>query len=404
MIAEQDKLKVLHFVESWLPKTQTWLFNHVTLLPEAVESHVVCRWTENLAHFPAKHLHSLNAPLRATGPFQRVLRRLGLWSDEDVHLPMLEQVIRAEQPSILHSHFGNCGWINACLARKYDLRHIVSFYGLDLSYLPEVDPRWRSRYRQMSDLVDRVLCEGPHMARCIAALGVDPAKIEVFRLGIDTTRIPFVPRQNPRNRTKRFLIAGSFREKKGIPFALEALGLFARVCPDLEITVIGDSTGSAREEREKQKILDVVERNGLRARLRFLGYQPHEVLIREFYEHDVFLSPSVTAADGDTEGGAPVTIIEAAASGMPVVSTTHCDIPFVLSDRNTPYLVAERDAAALSTAIQSLLNDQNWKPLLVANRKLIEQELSLNRQAEKLADIYRALLGNAVPEQVTAVC
>ncbi len=48
--------------------------------------------------------------------------------------------------------------------------------------------------------------------------------------------------------------------------------------------------------------------------------------------HHLFLSPSVTAPDGDSEGGAPVSIIEAAATGMPVVSTTHCDIPQAVDD------------------------------------------------------------------------
>src|SRR5262249_2293478 len=219
-----------------------------------------------------------------------------------------------------------------------------------------------------------------------------PAKIEVFRLGIDLTRIPFVPRKNPVTATKRFLIAGSFREKKGIPYALEALGLVQRSYPDLAITVIGDSGGSIRDNREKQKIMEIVERQGLREKTRFLGYQPYDVLIREFYQHDVFVSPSVTSSDGDTEGGAPVTVIEAAASGMPVASTTHCDIPFVLSEANSPYLAPERDAEALHRAIVALLDREDWEMLATANRKMLESELDVEKQASQLAGIYRDIL------------
>jgi colanic acid/amylovoran biosynthesis glycosyltransferase len=114
-------------------------------------------------------------------------------------------------------------------------------------------------------------------------------------------------------------------------------------------------------------------------------------MIQEFYRHDVFVSPSVTSSDGDTEGGAPVTLIEAAASGMPVVSTTHCDIPFVLSEENREYLVRERDPAALAGAIEALLSRKDWNPITTANRRLAEEELDVRRQTHKLAGIYAGL-------------
>lgn len=392
--AERNGASVVHFVECWLPRTMTWLYNHVRSLPEEVESHVVCQWTENLDQFPVRNLYSLEEPPRAASFLRRGLCRLGMRDDRKRHLTLLEGVIRNTKSDVLHSHFGQCGWANSRLARKYALRHVVSFYGFDLSYLPNTDRRWASRYQEMNERVDLVLCEGPHMAGCVAALGLDPAKIRIFRLGIDLARIPFVPRKNVSGGTKRFLIAGSFREKKGIPYALEALGLFVKRYPNVEITLIGDSAASEREMRERQRILETVERSGLRAQTRFLGFQPHDALIREYYRHDIFISPSVTASDGDTEGGAPVTLIEAAASGMPVVSTQHCDIPFVLSENNNCFLAPERDPVALAHAIEQLINVEDWGSLVSANRQLIERELHVGCQARKLAGIYMDLAVN----------
>ena len=106
----------------------------------------------------------------------------------------------------------------------------------------------------------------------------------------------------------------------------------------------------------------------------------------------MFISPSVTSSDGDTEGGAPVTVIEAAASGMPVISTLHCDIPFVLSDENRSYLVPERDAAGLCQVMDRLLQCEDWAPIVSANRHLVEQELDVRRQTLRLANLYRELL------------
>jgi colanic acid/amylovoran biosynthesis glycosyltransferase len=368
----------------------TWLHGHLTAFSPQVESHIVCQWTKNSDQFPVSKLASAEYPPKNPSPLSKLQRRIGMTSDEErKHLALLETMIQKVKPQLVHSHFGQCGWAASNLVRKYNLKHIVSFYGLDLSYLPRADRRWVTRYQRMSDLVDLVLCEGPHMARCLADLGVDPGKVRLFRLGIDLNRIPFVPRSNKRQSASRFLIAGSFREKKGIPYALEALGMLSKKRADMEITVIGDSGGTEREEYEKRKIFEVVERYGLKAKTRFLGYQPYDVLIGELYKHDVFVSPSVTSSDGDTEGGAPVTIIEAAASGMPVASTLHCDIPFVLSEENQSYLVPERDSASLCSAIERLIQRTDWSPIVMANRRLVEKDLDVRLQGIKLAELYR---------------
>jgi colanic acid/amylovoran biosynthesis glycosyltransferase len=392
----QDRVKILHFVECWLPQTETWLFNHVRALPESVESHIVCQWTENLEQFPQENLVSMDRPSQRPNLLKRVGRRLGLGAYAETHLRLLEQEIRRIKPDILHSHFGHFGWINSKLAAKFNLRHVVSFYGFDANYLPASDPRWISRYREMSERVDVVLCEGPHMALCLADRGVASDKIKVFRLGIDLARIPFLPRRNPIGSTVRFLIASSFREKKGIPYAIEALGRVNKTRPDIEITVIGDAGGGRRDQQEKKAILEQVERWGLREKTHFLGYQPYEALIQQLFSHDIFLSPSVTSSEGDTEGGAPVSIIEAAASGMPVISTRHCDIPFVLSAENRPFLAAERDSAGLSRAIQQLLEVGDWNSIVSSNRELVESELDVRKQGQKLAGIYRSVL-NPIP-------
>lgn len=383
-------IRVVHYLECWLPQTMTWLYNHSALLPDDIENHLVCRWTSNLDQFPAANLNSLEIPPSRMGILRKVKRKLGMRDRDDVrHLALLEQVIQKSSPSVLHSHFGQCGWAAAGLGRKYGLFHIVSFYGLDLSYLPRVEPRWAARYQRMSDMVDLVLCEGPHMAGCLAKLGVDQRKIMVFRLGVDLDRLPFVPRVSKPDGVKRFLIAGSFREKKGIPYAMEALGLLRRRYPAMEITVIGDAGNTHRDKLEKSRIVEITKTYNLQDITHFRGYQPYEVLINEFYKHDVFVSPSVSAADGDTEGGAPVTIIEAAASGMPVASTFHCDIPFVLSEENRAYLVPERDSASLADAIERLVLCEDSTHLATANRRLIERELNVRSQVLRLADLYR---------------
>lgn len=387
-LAIQKRLKVVHYVTTWLPQTTTWLYNQVMSLPAEVENLVVCNRTSNLDQFPTTNMRSLESFARWRQYVERLKRKLKLAPPFGLHLPLLEEVIRKERPDILHTHFGHMGWVNSWIAKKYGLKHVVSFYGADVNAVPHRDPAWLPRYKEMGSAVDQVLCEGPFMAGSIARLGIPPQKIKIQRLGVDLAGIRFEPRQYIKGEGLRFLITASFREKKGIPVALEALKRFRRVNEQFEVTIIGDAS-LEQEKIEKEKIIQTIEQTCLGSKIRMLGFQPHKTVLQESYRHHIFLSPSLTALDGDCEGGAPVSIIEMAASGMPVVSTKHCDIPYVLSEANAPYLAEERDAEGLCNTIVRLLSC-NWKDLVHANRSYIEQEFDLKRQGERLHQIYLA--------------
>jgi colanic acid/amylovoran biosynthesis glycosyltransferase len=115
--------------------------------------------------------------------------------------------------------------------------------------------------------------------------------------------------------------------------------------------------------------------------------------MKESLKHHVFLSPSVTASDGDTEGGAPVTIIEMAASGIPIVSTTHCDIPEVIEDGVGGMLSPERNPAALAESIAKLVAaPERWPAMLRSARRRIEEHFDARIQGERLARRYESCL------------
>jgi len=186
-------------------------------------------------------------------------------------------------------------------------------------------------------------------------------------------------------------MAGSFREKKGFPYAIEALARLRQSVP-LEITLIGDQHGEPRTIEEKHKILAAIANGGLRDCTRMPGYQPYRVVMEEARRHHVFLSPSVTASDGDTEGGAPVSLIEMSASGMMIVSTTHCDIPGVILDGKTGLLAPERDVDGLVERLQWIVaHPEQWMEMQRAGRAHIEAEFDARRQGERLGEIYRDL-------------
>lgn len=378
-------LKVIHFSPVWLEMTQTWCYSQIKHLPESIQNHVVCRSTRNLDQFRHEPIHCLKSENYPLYLFSKLMWSLGV-KDYNAYM---KQKVKEIRPDVIHSHFGNNGWMNLKIAKESGIPHVVSFYGQDLSMLPKKNPIWLKRYRDLFEADNALfLCEGGHMRRCLIDMGCPPDKVKLHRLGVAVDQIAFKPRQWRKGETLKVLIAGSFREKKGIPYALKALAELKDSLP-LQITIIGDAGDMA----EKQAILQVIEQGGLKEMTRMLGYQPHSVMFEEAYRHHLFLSPSVTAESGDTEGGCPVSIIDMAASGMPIVSSFHCDIPELILQGETGWLAEERDVSGIVSAIRLWTSNSEWSVMLSKGRSHIEQNYEINQQSDNLAKHYREILG-----------
>jgi len=388
-------ITVLHSTPVWLPQTMTWLYNQVRFLPSEICSHITCEQTTNLEQFHLPNIHCSENNTLIQRYWDDALKTLRLRP----YFSHKTRVANQHKAHILHSHFGDRGWEDIRVAQLANMKHIVTFYGYDVNQLPLLHPKWKTRYIRLFDHVDQILCEGKHMAECIQQLGCPQNKIRVQHLGIAFEEIPFKPRTWTPGEPLRFLIAATFKEKKGIPYALEALG---RLKNDfhLQITIIGDAIEDANSYREKEKILKVLDHYQLHSQVRMLGFQPMNVLFREAYQHHIFLSPSITAKDGDTEGGAPVTILEMLASGMPVVSTRHCDIPSIIHHKESGFLAEEKNVDELVEHIRGLAqNVSNWKSLVETGRRHLEKEYHSNTQGTRLAQIYQEIQDPTVAQQ-----
>jgi colanic acid/amylovoran biosynthesis glycosyltransferase len=383
-----NELVVVHYCATWLPLTQNWIYSQVSQLQRlGINAHVVCNGIDNLGHFNIDNLHS-----RSNESLLRMMRRkcLKILCIRD-SFPFLTKVASSVRADIVHSHFGDVGWINIGALQRLNAHHVVTFYGYDVNMLPMQNAQWIERYRVLFSQAHLFLCEGSHMARCIVGLGCPDHKVLVHHLGVDISKLEFVPRQWRSGETLRVFIAASFREKKGIPIAIHALAIIARDIR-VELTIVGDAGSSPDDQKEKASIMEALSSTGLIDCTRLLGYQPHNVMLRESLEHHIFLQPSITASDGDTEGGAPVSIIEMMATGMPVVATTHCDIPEVVGPAFAHLLAPERDVEQLAGRIRLLLSDpDSWAALLKSGRDHIEREYNLEIQVNRLVNIYEGI-------------
>lgn len=311
------------------------------------------------------------------------------------------RALRRHGASLIHAHFGYTGVHALPLARRARLPLVTTFYGEDVSRLGR-DPAWRARYAGLFAGGARFLAEGPFMGQRLVELGCPAEKLHVQRIAIHCDRYPFRARSAAHGAARgtgdrkgkegepvRLFFCASFREKKGLGFALEAVARARAEHPRLVFRIAGDGP-------ERGDALRGIDRLGLRDCTELLGFLSHERMIEELHAADLFLQPSVTAADGDSEGGAPTTLLEAQACGLPVLATRHADIPYVVRDGSSGLLAPERDVERLAANLLTLLKTpERWAEMGAAGRSHMERFHDATTEVARLEDLYLSLAEEA---------
>jgi glycosyltransferase involved in cell wall biosynthesis len=177
------------------------------------------------------------------------------------------------------------------------------------------------------------------------------------------------------------LSVGRLVEKKGMEYLIKAFARIAGEVPEARLEIAGD--GPLRPSLER-----LTSDCGLSARVTLRGSLPHRAVATSMQNASIVCQPSVTAADGDSEG-LPTTVLEAVATAKPLIGTRHGGIPEVVVDGATGFLVPERDVPALANRLLLLLkNAELRKRMGEAGRRRIEEHFDLRKQSRRLEEIY----------------
>jgi len=290
----------------------------------------------------------------------------------------------ADRYDVVHCHFGDRALAALALRNTGQLAGtlVTTFYGADLtSYLKRHgDKVYAGLFKRGEAFL--AICD-VFRARLIR-IGCAPERIHTHRLGIDLGRFPFIPRRLARGEAVRIVTIARLEEKKGIEYVLRALAEVRTSVP-IEYTIIGD--GSLRIRLE-----DLAARVPAGVTVRFAGWLQQDEITDVLRGAHLLIAPSVTAASGDQEG-TPVAILEAMASGLPVISTYHSGIPELVQDRISGRLVPERDVTSLREAIENLVEaPAAWVAMGQAGRSRIEQRHDINQLNDALVQFYQQLL------------
>lgn len=347
-------MKIFHYVESYLSITETFIYNYIILCAARFdEVYIITKRTANLDMFPlpanVRIIH-ISFPYKSrktlAGNYSYLRGRLYLYPGKYAGL---RKLMLANKKSLVHCHFGNMGaeWLKIADYLRVKNKIAVSFYGYDTGELVKTNPSYAGSLKNIWKRCAAVFCEGPFMFKKLERLGL-PAKKEYLNpIIIDTDKYPKKNISVLRVNLIKFLIIGRFVEKKGIHITLTALGkLKAAGFTDFSVSIVG--SGPMKSDYDT-----IVSAYNLHDNVSFKGLIPLSECKNMMLDHDVFIHPSLESKTGDSEGGAPTIIIEAQYIGIPVISSFHADIPYVMGYDD--FLCKENDTEDLIRVVKKFI-------------------------------------------------
>jgi len=303
------------------------------------------------------------APLRMAGPFDpRAL--LGL-----------VRLIRREHVSLVHTHSSVDAWLGGMAARVCRIpvvrtRHV----SIVIRKGPNPVYRW---------LADRVITSGEAIRRMVMDVGVPAERVIAIPAGVNLETFPF-GRRAPETARELGLgapVIGSvamFRGSKGHPQLLQAFARVREKRPGASLLLVGDGIRRAWVEQlaRDAKLADAVV---------FTGFRPDVPAL--LGTMDCFVLASTR-----TEG-VPQALLQAFATGVPVVASRIGGIPEVVTDDETGLLVDSEAVPALAAAIERVLDDPTAAARRArAARALVESRFSHATAVGRLLHLYGELL------------
>lgn len=294
---------------------------------------------------------------------------------------MLLRHIRYYKIKLVLAEYGPVAvhWMDVC--KRAGIPLLVYFHGYDVTRKAELQ-RYGSDYKKLFKQAAVYFSVSNAMTEQLNKLGADPDKIVYNPCGANMERFH---KTDAGANDKILLAVGRFSETKGPRKTIRAFAKALQEVPDARLRMAG--SGDLFNESRK-----LASELGVRKQIDFLDILASEAVSREMSHARAFVQHSITARDGETEG-APVAIMEAGATGLPVIATRHAGIPDIVADGETGILVEEKDIDAMAAAMVKLLSD----PALASSmgqkaHERVGQYFSLERNIRILTETIERFL------------
>jgi glycosyltransferase involved in cell wall biosynthesis len=315
-------------------------------------------------------------------------REIAPWSDF-VTVVKLYRLMRRERPHVVHTHTAKAGFVGRIAARLAGVPVVLhTFHGhVFHGYFSPAKTRLFLLIERLgARLSTRIITISPRLREEIAQFGVTGSeRIEVIPLGFELEMFASQPRG-----------AGDFRRSLGLPAAATLVGAVGRLVPIKNIPLLLEAVALARQEDPAIRVVlvgDGALREELEVEAEALGLG--QAVIFTGWRHDlasVYADLDALVISSHNEG-TPASLIEAMATGCPVVSTRVGGVPDLIADGETGRLVPPGEREALAAALLELFREQERTARMaeLAQRQVLERHQA-RRLVADVDRLYRQLL------------
>jgi len=300
---------------------------------------------------------------------------------------------KLEPFDVIHCHFGPLGLLAVRLRELGGIqgRIVTTFHGFDIT--AAVQEKGEGVYAELFEKGDLFLPISELWHRRLIELGCPAERIAVHRMGIDLERFRFGACDI--GTPLELVSVTRLTHKKGLEYSIRAVAALCAEGRNVHYRIAGD--GPLRPELEA-----LIQELGVAGKVELLGAIDQDAAAALLASADVLLAPSVTAPNGDMEG-IPVALMEAMATGLPVVTTRHSGIPELVTHNVSGYLAAEHDVDGLADGIRTICDNpaiaSEWAE---AARRTVQERHDIEGLNDQLLERFRHAAGDAAHERRSA--
>ena len=255
--------------------------------------------------------------------------------------------------------------------------YVVSGFDSESSFF------WRLNVREMKKANRIITLSNFSKNEIVKHAGYPEAKIAVIYYGVDHERFKPAPRDEKLMSEyklpvdeKLILYVGSEHPRKNVPTLIKAFSKLKKVKEGVKLVKVG----SAAWKNEREKLLRLIYELGLESEVLFLNYVPEEDLPKLYNAADLFVLPSLYEGFG-------VPLLEAMASGTPVVASNSSSIPEVVGDAGV--MVDPNDVDGLAEAMYKVLTSSGLSQKMIQRGLRRAKLFTWEKAAEQTLEVYR---------------
>lgn len=325
----------------------------------------------------------LSPPLRVISKLLGTLRFISpeLAKRGSAHLKTLglANFLRKHCVDAVLAEFGPTGVAVMEACRRASLPLIAHFHGFDASNHLTLS-EYKEGYRRLFNTAAAIVAVSKDMEAGLLALGAPRGRLHYNPCGVDCS---FFKQAQPAQQPPHFLAIGRFVDKKAPHLTLLAFSQVVQVYPEARLSMYGD--GYLWEAcKQLAKVLKISDK------VNFPGPCPHVEVAAAMQRTRAFVQHSLKTTYGDSEG-TPVGVLEAGASGLPVVATRHGGIKDTVIHGETGFLVDEGDVDGMAAYMLKLAQEPELAGAMGEQaREHIQANFSMERSIGHLWQIIAA--------------